>query len=504
MRFRPLILVSLVTFSAFASASAQERPDREPPGDRPPGGPRGPGGPNREDLKLVEKFDKNDDGWLNRAERAEARKALKAQENERPRGGRGGRGGGGRRGGNLPEASAGAKIAPGDVATFPEAPLYDPSVLRTIFLTFENDDWEAELADFKRSDVEVPAEMTVDGKTYAGVGVSFRGASSFSRIPAGHKRSFNLSVDLVNEDQRLYGYKNLNLLNGSGDSSFMSTVLYSELAREHIAAPKANFVQVVVNGESWGVYVNVQQFDKTFIKENFDPSKGTRWKVPGSPRGDGGLAYDGDELEPYQQRYEMKSNDGKKAWKALIEFCRVLNETPLDQLEKELSPLLDIDQTLRFLAYDIVLGNSDGYWARASDYYIFLDAKGRFHIIPHDMNEAFRSGHRRESAGSQTDPLTGLDDARKPLRSRLLQVPALRERYLGYVREIAEKQLAADSLAEKIARHRALIDEAVKNDTRKLDSYESFRESTEIEASKAAQGSLLKFAQERRDFLLAK
>ena len=33
--------------------------------------------------------------------------------------------------------------------------MYDANVLRTIFLEFENEDWEAELADFKSTDVDV-------------------------------------------------------------------------------------------------------------------------------------------------------------------------------------------------------------------------------------------------------------------------------------------------------------------------------------------------------------
>src|SRR5207249_12155300 len=40
--------------------------------------------------------------------------------------------------------------------------------------------------------------------------------------------------------------------------------------------------------------------------------------------------------------------------------------------------------------------------------------------------------------GVELDPLVGLDDARKPLRSKLLAVPALRAKYLEYVRTIAE------------------------------------------------------------------
>src|SRR5690606_37038522 len=101
-----------------------------------------------------------------------------------------------------------------------------------------------------------------------GVGVHFRGASSFMMIPAGSKRSLNLSFDTVDDEQRLYGYKTLNLLNGNGDPSMLSSVLYSEMARENLPAPKANLVEVVINGESWGVFANVQQFDKVFLEEN--------------------------------------------------------------------------------------------------------------------------------------------------------------------------------------------------------------------------------------------
>ena len=43
--------------------------------------------------------------------------------------------------------------------------------------------------------------------------------------------------------QRLYGYKTLNLLNANGDPSLMSTVLYSHIARQYIPTPKANLVK---------------------------------------------------------------------------------------------------------------------------------------------------------------------------------------------------------------------------------------------------------------------
>jgi spore coat protein CotH len=149
-------------------------------------------------------------------------------------------------------------------------------------------------------------------------------------------------------------------------------------------------VKVVINGENWGIYANLQQFNKEFLQDNFKSSKGARWKVSGSPMGRGGLEYIGDDVAAYKRIYSIKSADNEKAWKSLINLCKVLNTTPADKLEEALKPIMDVDEVLWFLAIDNALINCDGYWIRSSDYSIYCDEKGKFRMIPHDMNEAFR------------------------------------------------------------------------------------------------------------------
>lgn len=482
----------------------------------PPGmGPQGMGPPGGEERKLLDKYDTNQDGKLDAQERKAAHAAAAKGAGllrSRPLGP-------GMFGGSRYEPTKpGARVSPEEVATFPDAGLYDTRVLRTLFLTFENDDWEAELADFHNTDVEVPATLVVDGKRYEEVGVHFRGMSSYAMVPAGSKRSLNVSLDHGDRKQRLYGYKTLNLLNGHEDPSLMRTVLYSEIARQHIAAPKANFVRVVINGEDWGVYVSAQQFDKIFVSENFASPKGTRWKVPGSPMGGGGLEYLGDDIADYRRRYEIKSDDHDQAWRKLILLCKTLAQTPPDELEQALKPMLDIDGALWFLALDNALINNDGYWVRASDFHLFLDGRGKFHLVPHDVNETFRApmgpgmfdpfgGARGESSGNRLDldPLIGLDDRAKPLRSKLLAVGSLQQRYLRAVREIAEQSLDWNELGPRVAQHRALIADAVAADTRKLASLEAFERATaqDSEASSHASESLRAFADGRRAALLS-
>ncbi len=640
----------------------------------------GPGGPGpQQKLKLVQQFDKDGDNRLNAAERKAAREFLRSEQAQ----------GRGRRGPRFLRQNEdreppqpGPKLSPAEVQSFADAPLYDAFTLRTLFLEFEDADWEKELAEFKNTDVDVPAKLMVDGKAYPDVGVHFRGMSSFMQVGEGQKRSLNLSLDFAHKEQNLLGYRTLNLLNSHEDPTFLRTVLYAQIAREYIPAPKANFVRVVINGESWGIYVNAQQFNKDFARDFFDTTKGARWKVPGSPGGRGGLNYLGEDAAAYKNIYSIKSKDDAKSWRDLIHLCKVLNETPTNQLEAALAPLLDIDGALKFLALDNVFINNDGFWIRASDYNIYEDQKGRFHIIPHDINETFsrpggpgfggpgmpgpgmilarqifagadknrdqklsrneflafadvwfdqfdqkRSGKLNEeqfsdgladllpqrrdfpppgqrpapdgqppqagnrnfigrrffagldsngdgvltrtelkgtfakwfsqwdsaktgfvdeeklrdglnailprpnfggpgnrrggpgpgrgggpplnAKGVELDPLVSAKDEAKPLLSKLLAVPALRERYLSYVREIAQSWLDWNKLRPIAERYQSLIAADVKTDTRKLDSTEEFFSGL-TEDTPGAHGprggpgtiGLKPFVEQRRAFLL--
>lgn len=567
------VAVGLAAVGQVLAQEAGQRPPGPPP-DGPgffggPGGGGGPGGPGgfggppggvREDRKLRKQFDRDGNGRLDAAERATARAFLEKESAEggggggRPFGGRGGFRGPGPRGGEGQAGTPGPKLSPAEVKPYPDAGLYDPKVFRTLFLEFEGADWEKDLAAFKDTDVEVPATLTVDGKVYRDVGVHFRGMSSFGMVREGSKRSLNVALDFVHKEQQLGGYRTLELLNSHEDPSFLRAVLSYEIARAYLPASKANFVQVAINGESWGVYVNAQAFNKDFLRDWYGTTQGVRWKVPGSPAGRGGLGYLGEDPAPYRQIYEIKSKDEPKAWTDLIRLCRILNQTPPDQLEKALEPILNVDGALRFLALENALVNGDGYWVRASDYSLYQDVKGRFHVLPKDSNETFSSGGgpggfgrgrrgpggpggpggprgpggppgpggaMRGGGGVQLDPLVAAEDASKPLLSKLLAVPSLRTKYLGYVREIATQWLNWEKLGPLAREYHATIAAAVQADTRKLDSTEAFEQSLESAAPASAAGegqgqggpgfgpgrgprlSLKAFAEQRRAFLLA-
>jgi hypothetical protein len=418
-----------------------------------------------EDIPLVTKFDHNKSKLLERVERDSARAYLAAHPELR----------GPRRVVGRPTraGSPGRRLTAADVKHYsPDVPLYDPTALRTLFLDFEHDDWENELETFWHTDVEVPAELRMDGKVYRDIGVSFRGNNSFTSIPGGLKRPFSLTIDFVHDDQKVLGHTSLNLLNAFQDPSFLRTPLYLDIARKYIPVLKANFVRVVINGEDWGIYVNQQTFSKEFVREAFQANGGTRWKSPNNSTG-GGLNYLGDSISSYRRWYEMKGKDDTLAWRKLIHVTRVLNTTPVDQLERALEPVLDVDAVLRFLALDVALVNGDGYWKDGSDYNLFLPPQGKLTVLPHDANEGLRASGRG-APGASPDPLVALDDTNKALRHRLLAVPDLRKRYLTYIGDIAERWLDWQNLGPIVEQYRSLIADDVAKDTRRHFANDTF------------------------------
>ena len=455
------------------------------------GGRGGRGGP-RAPEKLVAQFDTDKDGKLTGAER---QAALDARDG----------------GGNvtlLDEASLRENVQndmQASLASAPEGspPLYDAHTLRTLHLRFHHEDWYEQMSAFYRTDIEVPADLIVDGHVYPDVGVHFRGTSSYFTVNS-EKKSFNIAVDYSEDGQRLYGYKTLNLLNGHVDASFLREVLYNQISRTYIPAMQTNFVKLVINGENWGVYINLQQYNKDFLDEWFNTREGVRWKV-GPGRG-GALTYAGTDPETYQETYQLKTSNVENPWEDLIALTKMLDETTSDaELAKNLPSMLNIDQVLWQLAVSNVFMDDDGYIHKGGDYTIYQDVNGRFHLIPHDNNESIRPVRSSrggpgggwswgELTNGMLSPVTHEDNSARPLIHRLLSNPQWRARYLAHVRTVVNEWLDWEVMGPIVAEYMALIDAEVQQDDKKLYSYEEFANNSAPD--------LKNFVTTRREYLL--
>ena len=541
----------------FILESLQERPGGDRPAQPPQGAPGGRGaGPGRQDLKVVAQFDKDGDGKLNDEERAKARVYVKEQgSSSRRRGRRPGGGGESReRNPGKPE-----KLTPADVKNYPDKELYDTSILRTIFIEFPGADWETELADFYRTDVEMPVDMTVDGKEYKGVGVQFRGNSSFFGVSAGQKRSFNIRME-YGDHKGLYGYKTLNLLNCHADPSFLRHVLYDHITGQYLPTSKSNYVKLVINGTSWGVYLNIQQYNKDFLADWYDTKKGIRWKVPANPQRAPGLRYFGENLDDYKSYIHLKTTEAPEAsWNDIVKLSRLLDETPADKVEEVIGEVLNIDRALWFIAIDNLLMDGDGYLSRASDFLMYQDPGGRINLMPYDSNETFGlhggggggggsrrgrgrrpgdAGGRRPSGPFGRPPRLGGDDAgrpderrpstpppqeagresgqfsqsplefensrERPLISKLLSAPNLKARYLAHVKTILDESLDWKVIGPVVKDYRSVLGDEIARDTTKLYPTEAYEQGVDgnYSGGRRPVTGIKNFVTGRRSYLL--
>ena len=476
-----------------------------PPGGMPGfgGGRGGRRGPQPAE-KIRDQFDEDKNGKLTGAER---QKALSA------------------RGDGEVSLIAEEKLHDGvqadvqtSLATVPEGSpsLYNAQTLRTLYLRFHHEDWYEQMTSFYRTDIEVPAELIVDGKVYPEVGVHFRGTSSYFTVGS-EKKSFNIAVDYGEDGQRLYGYKTLNLLNGHVDASFLREVLYNQISRDYMPAMKTNLVKLVINGENWGVYINLQQYNKDFLAEWFGTRGGIRWKI-GPGRG-GALTYAGDDPASYQETYQLKTRNIEKPWEGLIALTKMLDDsTPDAELMESLPSILNIDQALWQLAVSNVFMDDDGYIHKGGDYALYQDVNGRFHLVPHDNNESIRFGRSGRGGpggggpgrggpggggpggwswgdleNGMVSPIAHEDNVGRPLIKRLLSNPEWRARYLAHVRTVADEWLNWGVLEPIIKEYQTLIDAEVQQDDKKLYGYEEF--------ATGVPGDLERFVTQRREHL---
>jgi hypothetical protein len=384
--------------------------------------------------------------------------------------------------------------------------LYDEGLMPVLQLQFSQSNWYTLLTSNYQSKTDLAATLTVDGVVYEGVGVRFRGNTSYQTVQNSQKKSFNISIDYTLPDQRLMGYKTLNLLNCNNDATFMREVLYSNTCRRQAPSAKANFVRLVINGENWGVYANVQQLNAQFLQDWFPSNEGTQWRGDGmgamggggnagggaTPGGGGvtpvrrsvgdigiaeggvtagvaALTWLGTSAATYQSAYELKSTHQTDPWASLIHTCDVLNNTALAQLPDKVESVLNVDGALWLCAFEIIFEDDDGYVnKRGSDYGLYYEPEtGRIHLMQYDGNESMGTAN--------WSIFYRADDSSVPVMYRLLSIPQYRQRYLAHVRTILNSYFTEDLLNAKIDAYRALIEGEVAADTKKLYTTQAFQ-----------------------------
>ncbi|MBN8588578.1 MAG: CotH kinase family protein [Rhodothermia bacterium] len=368
--------------------------------------------------------------------------------------------------------------------------LYDESIIRTVELTFAESNWWTLLTQNYSTKTDLMGTMTVDGQSFQKVGVRFKGQTSYN-TGTSQKKSFNITLDAQIADQNWLGYKTLNLNNAFEDKSFMREVLYLKQIRKHIPAAQANYVQLKINGADWGIYANVQQLDKQFIREWFQNDNGTRWRAdvtttgtggPGGPPGGGwgdgtaAVNYLGSDTTAYQKYYTLKSSTRSKPWEDLVQATDVLNNTASGSREANYPNVLDIDRILWHLASEDLFSDDDSYIYKGKmDYYLYWDKEtGRLLSHEYDGNSVMKSSTATWS------PFYNETKVNYPLMNKILAVPAYRQRYLAHLRTLMKDAFDPVTIGAQIDSYFNLIKDPINADPKKLMTYSAFTSEIQV------------------------
>ena len=362
---------------------------------------------------------------------------------------------------------------------------YDVNKIQEIQITFEQENWQYVLDSLRfNGNGLLLGSVEINGQRFNDIGVRYRESRSFR--PGNKRNSMYIKLNFIDKEQNYQGHGSVKLSSALRDPSMAREVFGYEIARKYMPAPQANYTKVFVNGEYYGLYVNVEPIDDEFLAEHFGESEGTFLRCapnlvepePSGCKSDvfGSLQYD-NSAKCYLHNFQLLSESG---WDDLIELTYILNQKP-----SEINRVLNVDRTLWMLAFNNVLANLSSYTGRYSEnYYLYRDSEGKFTPILYDLNLCFGS-YKNTGVGSDLklkdlqsmDPMLHVDNSAKPLISRLLSNEEYKLIYLAHIRTLVNDIFRKDQYVERINELQTMIRPAFEEDKNRYYSTEDFNNS---------------------------
>ncbi|MDY0076569.1 MAG: CotH kinase family protein [Bacteroidales bacterium] len=311
------------------------------------------------------------------------------------------------------------------------------------------------------SDIEFHADFVFDdGTTRDSISpIGFRLRGNTSRHS--QKKSFKVSFNTWTSGGNYEGVEKLNLNGEHNDPSIMRAKLMWDLLRKWgIPAPRANHVQLYINGNYHGLYLNVEHIDEEFVEKRFGNKDGNLYKCLYPADLDYlGQTPDLYKLEANGRRiYELKRNEEADDYSDLASFIDVLNNTASPDFECELDDVFNTTDYLKVIAADVLCGNWDGYIYNKNNYYLYNDEfTDRFEYLIYDVDNTFgidwfnkdwtnRNPYQWAMSGNES----------RPLYTRIVNNSILRNQFT-FVSQQLINQIDLDSLYLSLEARQAML-----------------------------------------------
>jgi spore coat protein CotH len=373
--------------------------------------------------------------------------------------------------------------ATGDLLAQTSPDLFDDTTLHDVYLFINSKDLAVLRARYQEN-INTPADIMIDGTRVRNVAVRSRGLGSRNPTKLGLRVDFNFYT----RARRFRGLEALILDNLWQDASMMREALAMKVFRRMgEAAPREAFCRVFLNNQYQGLYALVEEIDPDFAERETGQTGGYlyefHWKFPffGEDLGPG--------LDVYKTMFEPRSHElelDDQLYGPIRDLFHDLNE-PDDALWLEkVGPRLDLLQFMRSVAIEAALGENDailGYAGMNNFYWYRPATSGQFRIFPWDRDFSFTF---KDSSLQR-----GLDS--NLVFTRAYAQPEFRTTYFDTAEAAARLMAEENWLEAEIDRMLAVIDAAVRVDTRKQFSNDLFDSDIAF---------LREFARERPAFLI--
>lgn len=369
-----------------------------------------------------------------------------------------------------------------------ETRLFDTSKVHTVNIVMDN--WD-EFTQSCTDEEYVQCSVIIDNEAYKNVAIRAKGNTSLSTVQSyGNDRySFKIEFDHYDDTNTYYGLDKLSLNNIIQDNTYMKDYLtYQMMGYFGVSAPLCSYVQILVNGEEWGLYLAVEGVEESFLSRNYGNDYGELYKPDsmsmGGGRGNGGemvssdvsLVYSDDEYSSYSNIFDNAKTDSSDTDKdRLVASLKKLNEN------SSIEEVVNVEEVIRYFVVHNFVCNFDSYTGSMIHNYYLYEEDGQLSMIPWDYNLAFGGFVEGSDATSLVNypidtPVSGGTVESRPMLSWIFENEEYTEIYHQYFAEFISQYFDSGYFAEMIDDVKAMISPYVESDPTKFCTYEEFEQ----------------------------
>ena len=226
------------------------------------------------------------------------------------------------------------------------------------------------------TELEVPCALDIDGIHYEEVSIRLKGSASFDLMDG--KPAFKIDFNEYVPGTRFRTLKAIMLNNGNVmDPTRVRDHITYTLAREAgLPAPRVGWVELYVNDQYYGIYMNIETHDDIMMDRHFpDQPDGLLFEPEWQTLGDFGhnsIAFD---------REEGPDDPPEASVQAMQRLDAIVQGPAGDDQIDEMWEVLDRD-FLTYMAWEGVINHTDGYKA-PNNYRFYVNGDThKIHFVP--------------------------------------------------------------------------------------------------------------------------